>query len=688
MNSGCAKNADPQEVHYVITFDDNKVSRNWATYLHYHLTKRMTKKNVLIDKPMKGAKVIHLSVNPGNQCDYCIEQEGQRTVLIAKERRTMLWLIYQLISNLSQSDSNINAEDIPPAVIPMKTTAKDFDFSYREPHFLPNLQFEYAPIIGADMVETAWGLWGHGLEKVVINENQTDSIYAIQNGKENKEQFCFSSINLCQLTKSYIRNHFGDGAEQSYRFMIIPNDNPVVCTCPKCIAAGNTPTDATPSVSNLINKLAKCFPKHLFFTTAYLTVQTAPRSAWPDNTGVMISTINLPKGVPLKPSKPVNQFLKQLREWKERVSHVYIWDYAANFDDWLTPMPILYALQKQLQFFKEQGIEGVFLNASGYDYAPFDDVKTYVSAALMMDVNASVDSLCKQYLAHFYPVSGDELASYYLHLERQARKRNKPYDLYGSLRNSPLFADRERFMAFYDKLEDFISIAQAEERQKLIKLQTALAFTRIQLALLQETGKYGVAQLEDHTLVTRPEMELELERLKRHANYEDMKNHKEEDGALADFIADVEIRLKQPMKNLLIGTPIKVLGESRIDQRNLQTIQNGLLGYINNYHDGWLIVNEETLRLQVQTNEDLRKGENVHFRFLNNRRHNILPPEKILIYKGKEVHAELSPGQEADSRLVELSIPIDLSDTPLLVFEFVKQKGKKATMALDEIIIN
>lgn len=687
MGSGCAKNTNPKEVHYVITFEDDRVSQKWATYLHYHLTKRMIRKNVLLDKPMKGAQILHLTIDSGNSHDYCIKQEGKKTFLMAKEGKTMLWLIYQLISNLSLSDSNIKAEDIPPAVIPIKTSCKKFDFSYREPHFLPNLQFEYAPLIGADMVETAWGLWGHGLDKV-INDNRTDSVYAIQHGKENKSQFCFSSINLCQQAKSYILNHFGDGSEQSYRFMIMPNDNPVVCTCSKCIAAGNTLTNATPALSNFIVKLANCFPKHQFFTTAYLTIQTPPRSAWPSNTGVMISTINLPKGVPLKPSKALNQFTKLLNHWKEKVSQIYIWDYAANFDDWMTPLPILYALQMQLQFFKEQGIEGVFLNASGYDYAPFDDVKTYVSAALMMDVNAPVDSLCQQYLTHYYPVAGKELSAYYLYLEKQALKRNKPYELYGNLANSIIFTDLDQFISFYNRLEELISMAEKEEKQKLVKLQTALSFTRIQLALSQEIGKYGVGRLNDYTLITHPEIKVELERLKRYEKYEDMKNHKEANGALADFVSDVETRLNHPIQNRLIGAPLTVLEAPKNRYPNLHIIQNGLLGYINNYHYGWLIVNSDSFKLQIRMNQEIRKGKKLHFRFMNNPRHNILPPEKILIYKDKNRYAELSPKKGVDTKLVELSITIDLTGTQLLVIEIMKQKGKKTTLALDEIIIN
>lgn len=688
LSWGCTQSSPSKKIQYALTCDENRVSRKWCTYLHNHLKKRSSEKVVLLSKQKAGSSLIHISVNKESQYDYCIEKEGNKIHLIAKEERTMLWLIYQFMSHLASVDNNFVAEDLPPPMISMETVCRNFDFSYREPYFLPNLQFEYAPIIGTDMVETAWGLWGHGLSKITDGE-LPDSIYAIQNGVENKDQFCFSSIDLCLQMKSYILDNYGDGSKQSYRFMIMPNDNEVVCMCPKCVAAGNTPHNTMPALSKFIMKITQCFPKHLFFTTAYLTVQSPPKKVWPGNTGVVISTIDLPKGVSLKSSKATTRFINLKDAWQQKVSKVYIWDYAANFDDWMTPLPILYSLQKQLRFYKKQGIEGVFLNGSGYDYAPFDDVKTYVIAALMMNVDVPVDTLCRKYLTHFYPISGTYLADYYLYLEQRAQKMNKPYEMYGDFGNSIVYADPDKFVAFYDGLEDYILKAAEEEKNKLKKLQTALSFTRIQLALFQGANEYGLGTVDEHKLIPFPETMTYLERLKRYVSFEDMKTHKEENGLLDDFVADIETRLSKPIKNLLIGSSLQVMTKLDDDYRNIQVIQNGLLGYIHNYHYGWLIVSADMFKLGIQINKEIQKGEKIHFRFLNDKRHNILPPEKILIYKDGALSAELSPKDiSPDDKLIELSADLDVSGVKQLIIEVIKQKGKRVTMALDELIIN
>ena len=39
---------------------------------------------------------------------------------------------------------------------------------------------------------------------------------------------------------------------------------------------------------------------------------------------------------------------------------LYVWDYMCNFDDYLTPFPVLYLLKERLVFFHDLKINGVF----------------------------------------------------------------------------------------------------------------------------------------------------------------------------------------------------------------------------------------------------------------------------------------------------------------------------------------
>ena len=101
-------------------------------------------------------------------------------------------------------------------------------------------------------------------------------------------QFCFSSDLLCRRLEAYILDNYGDGntsattgGDSGSRFCIMPDDNSVVCLCDRCRRAGNTPQNATPAVMALLRRIADRFPAHLFFTTSYLTTETAPATRMP-----------------------------------------------------------------------------------------------------------------------------------------------------------------------------------------------------------------------------------------------------------------------------------------------------------------------------------------------------------------------------------------------------------------------
>ena len=58
-----------------------------------------------------------------------------------------------------------------------------------------------------------WGLWGHNLGKI-IQDDATDDMYAMVDGKRNKKQLCFSSDDLYKAVRSYIIDQYGYGTDE------------------------------------------------------------------------------------------------------------------------------------------------------------------------------------------------------------------------------------------------------------------------------------------------------------------------------------------------------------------------------------------------------------------------------------------------------------------------------------------
>jgi hypothetical protein len=327
-----------------------------------------------------------------------------------------------------------------------------------------------------------WGLWGHNLVKA-IGDGLTDDMYATVDGHRTHDQLCFSSPALYKAVREYILDQYGYGNDHySERITIMPMDNKLACLCPRCRAAGNTPGNATPAVTAFITRLAKEFPRHQFFTSAYHTTRQAPAKALPDNVGVLISSYGLPVQCDFTRSKGYTGFMQMVKAWKQRCGRIYIWDYERNFDDYLSPFPCLLAMQARLQLYRKLGVRGVFFNGSGDDWSAFDDMQTDVLARLMDNPGLNVQNAVAEYFRQHYPVTAPILTNYYWGLEERTRKSNCVLPLYGSMKEMcAAYLDADAFAKFRKQLDAASKQTMGDERHRLNALLTALAYTQLEL---------------------------------------------------------------------------------------------------------------------------------------------------------------------------------------------------------------
>ncbi|AYD47198.1 DUF4838 domain-containing protein [Arachidicoccus soli] len=684
---------------YIISAEQDALSEKFANYFFNHFSQRTKDKsilNYLKDDNGRNAPAgylnIHLELAKDLKHDYCIEHNAKELHIRVRNEQTSIWMTYQLIDAIAQQDKRFASADLPPSFIQFNSQCNDFDFNYREPYFEPNLKPDYAPIIGTDNLEESWGIWGHNLLKIVTESTvaKNENLYALINGKRNYKQLNFSSPELFQFITDYILENYGDGSKKSYRLMIMPQDNDLVCTCPTCLELGNTSTNATPAVVDLINKLAAQFPKHQFFTTAYRTTNNAPNNQLAENAGVLFSTINLPKGIHLDNSKSsVRAFEKQLLDWQTKTPNIYIWDYAANFDDYLTPIPILYGLQQQLSYYKSIGIKGIFLNASGYDYSPFDDLKTYVAAALMMDIHADISALCSKYLSKFYPVSHALLYQYYMGLELNFEQRKKPYNMYGGMRESlSSYLNADKFVEFYQSLKNILPKTKDTEHEKLLKLLTALSYTRLQIAYTNGIQNWGYAIDKGNTLLVKPDINQYLTTLKQFKQFGDLKNYKEENGSLSVYINNWQNLLStKKYENILMGTPVQIISKPDEGFEKSDLLVDGTPGFANDYHQGWYLSSINDLKLKFST-EKIKYAKEIHLCFLIDEQHNLYAPEEIVLMKDAKLYKTINSNQlNISKNIASVSIKVDFSTGSNISLYFIRKKVARSILACDEIQI-
>ena len=469
--------------------------------------------------------------------DYGVEQNKGRISLKMKVKKNAIWFIEQYIRYLSETDTCIDTENLPPMIIDLENEPfGNFDFVYREPHFSPNMEYRLQPVSGANSVEEYWDLWGHNLYDELKKYGLEKNIFM----DGNPRQICFSKQALLDNVTEYLKKRAGSSSHRlhSRRFLIMPLDDMTACECSKCRALGNSYRYATPAVSNFLDRLADRFPGYTFYTAAYHSTALPPVQHPKHRIGgVMIGASELYSEEFNQQKKEID-FFETARRWKNYTDTLFVWDYAANFNDYLTPLPVLYSLKKNLKFFRNCGITGIFLQGSSYDYSPFDDIKTYVATALMINGRLDVDMLCRHYFTQFYPVSAKILADYYLSLEKTMEQRKKPYNLYGNLGNAiDTYFITDDFLEFYRKLGQFLKDDKigASEKKRLEKLYTAISFTWLQIAFHQQTGSYDIKHTNGRPITITPEIDIVIKQLSQYRQL-GIKNFKEKDGNLENYL--------------------------------------------------------------------------------------------------------------------------------------------------------
>jgi hypothetical protein len=547
-------------------------------------------------------------------------------------------------------------------------------FEYKEAYLPENINPTASAAEGMNNVDYDWGLWGHHLSKA-IGKDAPENDYALVDGQRDHDQYCFSSEDTYKRICNYILDNFGDGTQEQCRFAIFPEDNELACTCKTCRDAGNTKGNATPAMTLLINRLASRFPKHLFFTSSYLSTATIPTVKLAANAGVIISAMDFP----ITPGRSdiSKSFDNKLNSWKAVSDRIYIWDYINNFDNYFSPFPILNAFSSRLQYYESKGVKGVFLNGSGNSYSSFSGLYWYVLNRLMDNPSADIHKLTSEYFRKDFPTSGKVLQSYIESVESNAVSKNKKLNIYGGITDElRTFLNAEEFFKFYDSLGGLITKTKGSERLQLEKLRHSLSFTSLEILRQRNSA--------DRTY----EMSL-LKELGKCSSYKDMVSYNESGNTVSEYIEGwKKYILPIHINNLLKGCRLHQITEQDEDYTDTKTLTDNAFGLPSDYHCGWYVSSlTDTVKFELPI-ALLKKAKKMECSFLDcPKRHYSVPSSVYLSIDGK-IAAEFKSlpldGAEKYSR-VSIGGEVSLANANKAELVFVKNISAGKLIGCDEI---
>ncbi|WP_397446353.1 DUF4838 domain-containing protein [Polaribacter sp. R77954] len=649
----------------------------------------------------KNYSYVLLRVNPTQKENFCIYRKSGNITIQGSSTQNLIYGIsdfFQHYTSLNYISGNNTSPNFDTEIkVPVRfSRCESPNFGYREPYYSPNFNPDFRAWNKTNYLELEWGIWGHNLPKILKEYKLPESVYAKLGDKRVKSQFCFTSADLFNYVNKRVKEIY-DSDHALNKYMILPNDNNIVCTCNTCKAIGNTTKNAAPAVFDFLNKLAKNNKKSSFFTAAYVTVKNVPKFDAETNTGIFYSTIDIQKGIPIEDTKDFKQFDSDIKKWKTYLNNVYIWDYTVNFDNYFDIYPILKTTQKNLKLYKKLGVNGVFLHGSEYDFSTFQNCKTTIFAKLLWNVDINIDNEIALYFSNRYSKKlASLLTNYFTFINETFLISNKELSIYSGIDETvKKYLDPKVFFDFYNEFD--MHTENNKFNQEYLKLATALTFLKLEIMRDYGLGIYGYGTLNgERQIIVKNEITTLLDNLTNYSRSAGIKTYNERKYKIEDYIESwrKSIYKHHKRKHYFYKKKFEVLSQLDEDYTNTQALNDGAFG-LQDYNTNWHISSVDDLVLKIDK-KGIAKSEKITFSFLQDTKHNIYYPStiEILDTNYKVIKAiEIQPSQKLlDTKETSIELPKKLDDIQLPDSFIIKIKkhsttGKNA-MACDEIIFN
>ena len=237
--------------------------------------------------------------------------------------------------------------------------------------------------------------------------------FSMVDGKRVRErtQLCLSNEDVFQIARRTLRKWIAENPHCKV-FSVSQNDWHHYCTCPECRKLDEKYGTPAASVIAFVNRLAddirEDYPDVFLHTFAYQYTKKAPVGlSARDNVIVRLCNIECSWDMPMeeqarvRPDSAAAGFVENISRWGKLCNHLYIWDYACNFRNYLLPFPNYRSVAENMRTYHRNHIVGV-LHEGNFSYgeaSALSDLESYLAARLLWDPyrdeNAIIDEFIK-----------------------------------------------------------------------------------------------------------------------------------------------------------------------------------------------------------------------------------------------------------------------------------------------------
>ena len=299
--------------------------------------------------------------------------------------------------------------------------------------------YEYTPVFESRM--TDWGMARKSVDWCVKNGINTAHFHSIPEksggqisyGKyfvhniskvtntPSDRQPCLTDPAILEYAKKFVRDYLKDNPGVDI-VTVSQMDNQNYCKCANCAAVDEEEGSHAGSLLRFINAIAadiaEDYPDVVVGTLAYLHTRKPPKITKPlPNVCIRLCSIECCFTHALDdPSCPDNiEFCNDIKGWSEICDRIYVWDYGANFGSYIPTFPNFEVLRRNMRFFADYNVKGMFVQGVYCASGEFGELKNYLIAQLMLDPYMSQEryhELMEGFLKKYYGAGWKYIRAY------------------------------------------------------------------------------------------------------------------------------------------------------------------------------------------------------------------------------------------------------------------------------------
>ena len=277
--------------------------------------------------------------------------------------------------------------------------------------------------------------------------------FSLVNGERQREhtQLCLTNEDVYQIALGTLRRWIKENHDCKV-FSVAQNDCFFYCTCPKCKELDDRYSSPAGSLITFINRLAddikEDYPDVLIHTFAYQYSKKAPVGLTvADNVIVRLCNIecswekSMEKKAEEKPDSESAGFIKNISDWGKICKHLYIWDYACNFGNYLLPFPNYKSMPENLRTYRKNNLVGVMQqgNFSYGEASGMADLESYLAARLLWNPDRDEDKIIDEFILGVYGKKAHPYIREYIDLLLKSIEKNDLYIFHNT--DSPIYSD-------------------------------------------------------------------------------------------------------------------------------------------------------------------------------------------------------------------------------------------------------